>query len=206
MASGVGMTPDSGEEFDVRAEREKLRAQLKEDIFSIWRNNKADKYNLGKHLATLQELHAKPGYGKFSEDLEELQIPRNTAYQRIKFYKHIEAIWEAGIDPDLYPVRLRPYRNGTDDSRFPVEDVERNQKDLAAAADRKQAEIGAIIKAEADKIAEIKAKQKGHTPRLNISLLLPADKREQFKKKWATLGELDRSEIVCKAVMDAGRD
>lgn len=187
-------------------EREDLRARLKDDIFSLWRNNKADKYNIGKHLHTLQQLHAKPGSGTFKDDLDELVIPRNTAYQRIKFYKRIEAIWAAGNDPDLYPVR-GPYRFGTDDPKFPLEtdydEGEDGGESLEAAADRKQAEIDAVIKAEADKIEKLKAERRGHTPRLNISLLLPEDKREQFKKIWAKLGELERSETVYEAIINA---
>ena len=183
-------------------EREELRAKLKDQIFSIWSNNKADKYNLGKHLATLQELHAKPGQGTFMQDLEELDIPRNTAYQRIKFFKKIEAIWLAGQDPDLYPVRSL-YRNGKDDSRFPVDtEYDLSEEDLAAAADKKQEAIDAIIKAEAEKIATLKVEQKDRVPRMNISLILSKDQRERFKDKWNSLDEETRSERVYEAIVN----
>lgn len=198
--------PETPEQVSLELEKEELRTRLKEQIFSIWRNNKADKYNLGKHLFTLQELHAKPGYGTFTEDLEELQIPKNTAYQRIKFYKHIEAMWAEGHDPALYPER-GPYRFGTDDSRFPVDSEydlgEPGGVDLEAAADRKLAEIEEIIKAEAEKIAKLKAEQKGRVPRLNISLILPKDRRDRFKDKWAEMDEQQRSELVYEAIINA---
>lgn len=192
----------SSGEVSIEQEREDLRGKLKEEIFSLWRNNKADKYNLGKHLFTLQELHAKPGWGTFHDDLDELDIPHTTAYRRIGFYKKIEAKWAAGDDPDLHPVRARPYRNGTDDSRFPVEDVERDQEDPAVAADRKQGEIDAIIKAEAERIAKLKVEQKDKVPRMNISLILSKDQRERFKDKWNSLDELTRSERVYEAIVN----
>lgn len=185
-------------------EREDLRARLKDEIFSLWRNNKADKYNIGKRLFTLQELHAKPGTGTFLQDLDELDIPHNTAYQRIKFYKHIEAMWEAGQDPSLYPVRS-PYRNGKDDSRFPV-DSEYDLgggEDLAAAADRKQEQIDAIIKAEAEKVAKLRVEQKDKVPRMNISLILSKDCRDRFKDKWASMDEQKRSDLVYEAIINA---
>jgi hypothetical protein len=196
----------SSGEVSIEHEWEDLRARLKDEIFSLWRNNKADKYNIGKHLFTLQELHAKPGYGTFTEDLVELQIPKNTAYQRIKFYKRIEAMWAEGHDPALYPER-GPYRFGTDDSRFPVDSEydlgEPGGVDLEAAADRKRAEIDEIIKAEAEKIAKLKKEQKGRVPRLSISLILPKGRRDRFKKKWTKTDDQKRSDLVYEAIINA---
>jgi len=183
----------------IQQEREELLEKLKNEIFSLWRNNKADKYNLGRHLATLQELHAKRGHGRFLQDLEELDIPTNTAYQRIKFYNRIEAKWAAGHDPDLHPVRSS-YRNGKNDSRFPVDNSDLT--DDVAAADKKQDEIYAIIKAEAEKIAKLKAEQKNKVPRMNISLILSKEQRERFKSKWNSLDEQTRSERVYEAIVN----
>lgn len=205
MASDGGLQPaDFGDNFDAQSEREKLRAKLKDDIFSIWRNNKADKYNLGKHLFTLQQLHAKPGYGTFHADLDELQIPHNTAYQRIKFYKKIEAMWEAGHECDLVPVR-GPYRFGTDEGGWVDTQYDKDEPtiNLKAAADQKQAEIEAIIKAEAEKVAKIRVEQKGKVPHLNLSLVLPKDKRDRLKNKWAQMEEQRRSELVYEAIINA---
>jgi hypothetical protein len=185
--------------------RQELRAKLKDEIFALWSRDKEDKYRIGQKLALLQDLHAKPGTGTFLQDVDELCIPHNTAYRRIKFYRHIEAKWEAGHDPDLYPVRSRPYRNGKDDNSFPVEelDVQEFVDERAAAADKKQAEIDAIIKAEAEKVERARAEDRNRIPRLNIALLLPITKRDKFKKKWAKMDEKARSIIVYEAVMDA---
>jgi hypothetical protein len=193
--------PVSSGEVSIDQEREGLREKLKNEIFSLWRNNKADKYNLGKRLFTLQQLHAKPGTGTFQKDVEELDIPHNTAYQRIKFYKRIEAKWAEGHDPDLYPVRLRPYLFGMDDVRFPV-DTEYDAEDLVAAADRKQDEIDAIIKAEAEKIEKLRVEQKDKVPRMNISLILSKEQRERFKSNWNSLDEQTRSERVYEAIVN----
>ena len=38
----VGAASDGGDDF-VRSEKEKLKAKLKDEIFSLWRNNKSDK-------------------------------------------------------------------------------------------------------------------------------------------------------------------
>jgi hypothetical protein len=188
----------SGEVF-IEQEKEELRARLKDQIFSIWRNNKANKYELGKHLFTLQELHAKRGSGTFLQDLAELDIPSNTAYQRIKFYKHIEAKWEAEQDPDLYPVRSS-YRNGkNDDSRFPVEEVEHGE-DLEAAADRKQERIEQIIKDEAEKLAKL---QKDKVPRLTITLFFSKEDRARFRDKWDALDDKKRTDLVYEAIINA---
>ncbi len=185
-------------------EREDLRARLKNDIFSLWRNNKADKYNIGRHLATLQELHAKPGYGTFLEDLVELHIPTNTAYQRIKFYKRIEAMWADGHEPNLV-VERGLYRFGKDDPKFPVDteyDANEPSADLQAAADRKQAEINEIMKAEAAKVAKLREELKDKVPRLNISLVLSKEQRDRFKSKWASMDEQTRSERVYEAILN----
>ncbi len=186
-------------------EREDLRARLKDDIFNLWKNNRADKYNMGKHLATLQELHAKPGTGTFLEDLAELHIPSNTAYQRIKFYKRIEAMWAEGHEPTLV-VDRGLYRFGKDDP-FPVDSeydpLLEPSEDLRAAADKKQAAIDEIIKAEAEKIAQLRKDQKDKVPRMNISLVLSEDQRERFKDKWNSLDEKTRSERVYEAIVNA---
>jgi hypothetical protein len=186
-------------------EREDLRARLKDDIFSLWRNNRADKYNTGRHLATLQELHAKPGHGTFLDDLTELHIPINTAYQRIKFYKRIEARWAEGHEPTLV-VERGLYRFGKDDPKFPVDteyDKDEIVEDLRAIADRKQEQIKEIIKAEADKVAKLRVEQKDKVPRLNISLVLNKLEREMCKTKWALMDEQHRSKIVFEAIINA---
>jgi hypothetical protein len=205
MASDGGLQPaDFGDNFDAQAEREKLRAKLKDDIWSLWRNNKADKYNIGRHLATLQELHAKPGHGTFLEDLAELHIPTNTAYQRIKFYKRIEAIWAEGHEPTL-AVERGLYRFGKDDSKFPVDteyDADEKEEDLRAAADKKQAQIDEIIKAEVAKVAKLRTEQKGKVPRMNISLILSKEQRERFKEKWNSMDERTRSDRVYEAILN----
>jgi hypothetical protein len=187
-------------------EREQLRSRLKDSIFDLWKNNKADKYNMGRHLATLQELHAKPGSGTFLEDLAELHIPSNTAYQRIKFFKRIEAMWAEGHEPTLV-VERGLYRFGKDDPKFPVDSeydpLLEPGEDLRAAADKKQAEIDEIIKAEAEKIAQLRKDQKGKVPRMNISLILSEDQRERFKDKWNSMDEKTRSERVYEAIVNA---
>ncbi len=184
-----------------------LRNKLKDEIWQLWSRNREDAYHIGEKLALLQELHGKPGTGTFLQDVDELNIPHTTAYRKIGVYKRIETRWKAGYDTSYFPVRLRPYRNGKDDNSFPVEDLD--ETDLAArqtAADRKQAEIDEIIKAEAEKVAQAKAAQRLQVPRLSISLRLPITKRDKFKKKWAKMDEKMRSEIVYEAVMVARPD
>ena len=192
---------------ELRKEREAIREKLKTEIFTLWSRNKDDKYHIGEKLFLLQQLHAKPGSGTFLKDVDELDIPRNTAYKRIDYYKHIEALWEAGYDPGHYPVRSRLYRNGKDNNSWQMEDLD--ETELAArqaAADLKQSEIDAIIQAEAEKVERARTEQRNRVPRLNISLLLPVTKREKFKEKWRGMDEKVRSEIVYKAVMDADTD
>jgi len=195
--------PVSSGEVAIEKEREELRKRLKDEIWDLWRNHKVDKYNIGKNLYILQQLHAKPHTGTFLDDVDELGIPHNTAYTRIKFFKKIEDKWKAGIDPDLYPVRLIPYRNGKDDTRFPVEDAEEwSQEDLAAAADNKQAAIDEIVKTEAERIAKLKKEQTGRGPRMNISLILTKERRDRFKDKWNSLDEQTRSDRVYEAIVN----
>jgi hypothetical protein len=185
-------------------EREDLRERLKNDIFSLWRNNKGDKYNIGRHLATLQELRAKPGHGTFLEDLAELHIPTNTAYQRIKYYKRIEEMWAEGHEPTLV-VERGLYRFGKDDPKFPVDteyDLDEKDEDLKAAADKKQAEIQEIIKAEAAKVDKLRVEQKSKVPRMNISLILSKEQRERFKEKWNSMDERTRSDRVYEAILN----
>jgi hypothetical protein len=185
-------------------EREDLRARLKNDIFDLWKNHKADKYNIGRHLATLQGLHAKPGTGTFVEDIRELHIPIVTAYRRIKFYQRIEAMWADGHEPTLV-VERGLYHFGKDDPKFPVDteyDLNEPSEDLRAAADKKQAEIAEIIKAEAAKVAKLRVEQKDKVPRMNISLVLSKEHRERFREKWNSMDERTRSDRVYEAILN----
>jgi hypothetical protein len=191
----------------VSEEKEALRAKLKGEIFTLRLRNTNDDYHIGKLLAQLQELHAKPGYGIFLADVRELDIPINTAYRKIGRYRHIEAQWEEGYDTRYYPVRVRPYRNGKD-GNFPdwddldlVDDADERRM-LEAAAERKDKEIAEVIRLDAEKIARAKQEQKTRVQRVNITLLLAPSKREQFKKKWKEMNETVRSAIVYRKVMD----
>lgn len=194
--------------FTLQQEKEAIRVKLKDAIFALWRRNKEDDYRIGEQLSLLQELHAKPGYGTFLQDLKELDIPNNTAYRKMARYRQIEDMWQEGYDTSYYPVRVRPYRVGKDNGGWPEwedlghEDDAERRAALEAAAERKERELAEMIATEKEKVAEAKKTQKGKPQRTNITVLLMPDKRVPFKEKWKSLAEDVRSQIVYEAVME----
>ena len=70
---------------------ENLIAQLKDEIFQLWTNDRESRYMLGRKLHRLQRERAEPGHGQFLSDLEELDLPYWTAYRRITFYEKVQS-------------------------------------------------------------------------------------------------------------------
>ena len=75
-------------------------------------------------------------------------------------------------------------------------DLDEPTEDLKAAADKKQAEIAEIMKAEAEKVAKLRVEHKDKVPRMNISLVLSKLQRDRFKNKWKEMAE-DRRLGAC---------
>ncbi len=114
-------------------------------------------------------------------------------------------MWAAGHEPTL-TVERGLYRFGKDEGNDWVDtqyDMDEPAEDLKGAADKKQAEIEEIIKAEAEKVAKLREKQKNKVPRVNISLVLSKLQRDIFKEKWALMNEKRRSELVFEAIVNA---
>jgi hypothetical protein len=95
MSTGVVLAPEHAE-----LQKKAIVANLKSEIFCLWFHHLENRYWIGKKLCQLQQLHGKPGSGTFLEDVDELDIPRSTAYRYIAFYQSIRA----GFDPT--PLRL----------------------------------------------------------------------------------------------------
>lgn len=60
---------------------------LKAQVAQAWGKTKVNRLETGKLLVQLNQDLAKPGHGKFKDALEELGIPRTTAFEYMRLYR-----------------------------------------------------------------------------------------------------------------------
>src|ERR1019366_1378696 len=134
MSTGVVLAPEHAE-----LQKKAIVANLKSEIFCLWFHHLENRYWIGKKLCQLQQLHGKPGSGTFLEDVDELDIPRSTAYRYITFYPRIRA----GFDPT--PLRLS--RSEKDKLLATVEGPNEDDSTLEMNADQERAKVAEATRA-----------------------------------------------------------
>jgi hypothetical protein len=178
--------------------REVIIAKLKAEIFSLRYSRLENKYYIGRRLWQLQQLHAVAGHGTFLEDLEELDIPRTSAYRWIEFFQRVQQ----GYDPT--PVRMtKPQRQKLQKLLDAHTESPAPEQSEEQTADEKRAKLAEAIAAAAEQVDKAKKKHKGKSGKYNVPVNFTDSVRTKFKTKYKVLG-IDRvSAIIFKGVMDA---
>jgi hypothetical protein len=195
MTATPKLSPDVGSQNRVLIEK------LKTEIFALINNQVENRYWIGKKLAQLQQERAKPGHGTFLADVEELGIPRATAYRYMVFYRRVAA----GFDPT--PVRLSQadkdqQRNAWGAAWDEVEGPT-DEYDAERAADAEHKRLQEYIQAEAATVEKARVANKGRPAGYRVRLILTDKQRDKFKKAFKQLGEKKASQAIYKAVLNA---
>jgi hypothetical protein len=180
---------------------ENLIAQLKDEIFQLWTNDRESRYMLGRKLHRLQRERAKPGHGQFLSDLEELDLPYWTAYRRITFYEKVQS----GLD--LFPVRLlQDAKDKMAKAWGDIEDADLKERALKhAEKDEDAKQIAELTKGEKEKIAGVLRDKQKSVPVFRVLLGFSARRRKQFKDAYTQLGDNKAAQIIFKAVTNEAR-
>jgi hypothetical protein len=166
---------------------------LKNEIISLWRDRRRNRYLLGEKLA---ELQTKTEHGKFLQILKkEIHIPVHTAYRAMKFFRRVKL---AVTEQILQNAKFR--------AKFAFEDAEDFEKALESnQADERLKALDAIAAVEREKITRAAENKRAHSGGYRIVIAFSDVQKERFKKAWDSLTEPDRVSIVYKAVCDAAR-
>jgi len=166
---------------------------LKNEIISLWRDRRKNRYLLGEKLA---ELQTKTEHGKFLQILrKEIHIPVHTAYRAMKFFRRIKL---AITEQILQSAKFR--------AKFNFEDAEDFEKALESKhADAKLKALDAIATVEREKITRAAENNGRQSAGYRIVISLSDIQKKKFKKAWISLSETERVTIVYKAVCDAAR-
>jgi len=166
---------------------------LKNEIISLWRDRRKNRYLLGEKLA---ELQTKTEHGKFLQILrKEIHIPVHTAYRAMKFSRRIKL---AITEQILQSAKFR--------AKFNFEDAEDFEKALESKhADAKLKALDAIATVEREKITRAAENNGRQSAGYRIVISLSDIQKKKFKKAWISLSETERVTIVYKAVCDAAR-
>lgn len=196
MATGVVLAPEHAE-----LQKKAIVAKLKSEIFGLWFHHIENRYWIGKKLCQLQQLHGKPGSGTFLEDVDELNVPRSTAYRYIAFYQRIRA----GFDPT--PMRLS--RSEKDKLLATIEATvagpNEDDSTLEMNADQERAKVAEAIKAAKVHVEKAKAGSKNKAGGYRVKLILTKMERMKFKAAYKDLGEEKASEVMYRAVLNAAK-
>ena len=172
---------------------------LKSEIRYLWRAGRESRYELGKKCKQLQDERAHGKNGTYMRDLAELKIPYHTAQRAIKFYVRAHNVWQAKV-----------LQNAKDKKWFAemgIEDVdELDRLREAQQADARLAAIAEIRDEAIEQVMQAVSKGKEQPSGHRVVLSLSDGQKAKFKKAWKSLGDVEGTSIVYKAVFYAAKE
>lgn len=192
--------PQAEVEPEAKPEQDQgLCEKLLDAIEELWNDERDTWFLVGKKLYQLQRERAKPGYGTFVRDVEDLGIALPTAYRRIHFYKDVKAgLREIQVER-LYQRDKDKWGLEDADLKAELQEIEKRQADQRA---KEGEEIKKQAREREQKQREREEKT-GETAPLHVVIHLLLPQKKQAKQICKQLGPERTTEVVYTALLQA---